>query len=700
MRRAAPFLALAAFALAAVLATATALLAARAIEARSVRLIERLLAAQGIDWADVAADGLAVTLTGTAPTEALRFRAVSLAGTVVGGNRVIDALGVVPSAGIAVPDFLLEILRNDDGISLIGLVPQDWDGAAFGAAAAAAGLPLSDMLQRAAHAAPEGWDAAVAWAHRALAILPRSKISVAAGRVTVTAIADTPAHQREIEAALGRLPGAGDLALRIDIAAPRPVITPFTLRFVIDDRGARFDACSAANERGRDRIIAAGVAAGATGRIACTLGLGAPSPRWAEASAAAIAALAELGQGTLTMSDTDITLIAHHATDPARFDAAVGRLQASLPEVFSLSARRADPPAEAAVVAAPQFTATRAADGTVELRGRIADDRLRDAADAFARARFGADAVRTALRVDPAGLPPAWSVRVLAGLSALALLADGAVLVEAGHVTVRGRTGDQAAQAEIARLLGERLGQGAAFTVDVAYDPGLDPATGRPTPETCVAEANAILARGKIAFAPGSAEVPESARPTLEALAALLRNCPEAPIEIGGHTDSQGREENNLTLSERRAEAVRRALFALRVPVAGITARGYGAAEPIADNATEAGREANRRITFRLVGPPAAPQDAPEDAPVAAAAAVEPPPEATAAAVPQPAPRPRAAPETGARAPADAGDNVTHDSPGDGAALVAEALAAPPDAEAPSFAPATPTRRPQRRPAE
>jgi OOP family OmpA-OmpF porin len=59
----------------------------------------------------------------------------------------------------------------------------------------------------------------------------------------------------------------------------------------------------------------------------------------------------------------------------------------------------------------------------------------------------------------------------------------------------------------------------------------------------------------------------------------------------------------NLDLSEARAMAVLEALADRRVPIARISATGYGEAEPIADNDTEAGREANRRIEFRLVAP-------------------------------------------------------------------------------------------------
>ncbi len=85
-------------------------------------------------------------------------------------------------------------------------------------------------------------------------------------------------------------------------------------------------------------------------------------------------------------------------------------------------------------------------------------------------------------------------------------------------------------------------------------------------------------------------------------------------IEIGGHTDSQGREVMNQQLSQARADAVLNAIMSRRVLTSNLTAKGYGESEPIADNKTEAGREANRRIEFRLVLPGDASEDQAEAA--------------------------------------------------------------------------------------
>ena len=69
-------------------------------------------------------------------------------------------------------------------------------------------------------------------------------------------------------------------------------------------------------------------------------------------------------------------------------------------------------------------------------------------------------------------------------------------------------------------------------------------------------------------------------------------------VEVGGHTDSQGTDENNQALSEARAAAVVTFMADRGVPTNGLRAVGFGETQPISDNATPAGRAENRRISF------------------------------------------------------------------------------------------------------
>jgi len=597
----------AAFVLAAFLAVLVAAWAATGIERRSAAMVQGLLSREGLPWVAVATDGLQVRLSGTAPTEALRFRAVNLTGSVVEAGRIRDRMDVTPAQAIAPPRFSVELLRNGTAISLIGLIPGAEGQATLAdrVAKTSEGAQVADMLNLADYPAPEGWDRALDFGLTALSLLAQSKISIAADRVAITAISGSESEKQRLEALLARATPAG-LNTTVTISAPRPVLTPFTLRFVKDDRGARFDACSADTEAARDRIIAAAIAAGLNGGEDCTIGLGVPTPRWAEAAEAGIRAVGALETGSITFSDADVSLLATVEASQRSFDLVVGELQAALPDVFSLNAVLPEKPQTAPAEGPPEFTATLSPEGSVQLRGRLTDETLRNAVSSFAKAQFGADAVYTATRLDP-DLPEGWPVRVLAGLQALSELTEGSLTVREDMVVVAGVAGSANAKATITRTLSSRLGQGRAFRVDVRYDAAQDPQAALPTPLDCVSALNTTLAQQKIVFAPGSAEIDAAARDTMQALADQIRKCPDIGMEIAGHTDSQGGEASNLALSQARAEAVLLGLQGRRVLVGALSAVGYGETRPVADNATEAGREANRRIEFTLLADPARP---------------------------------------------------------------------------------------------
>ena len=127
---------------------------------------------------------------------------------------------------------------------------------------------------------------------------------------------------------------------------------------------------------------------------------------------------------------------------------------------------------------------------------------------------------------------------------------------------VSGVTGSQTARTRIAQILSDKLGQGKSFKVAVRYDEAFDPFAALPSPEECAADLNAVMAKRKITFPPGSAEIDAPTGQLMTRLADAMNECTALPLEIAGHTDSQGSEEGNRALSQARAEAV---LLALQV---------------------------------------------------------------------------------------------------------------------------------------
>ena len=115
---------------------------------------------------------------------------------------------------------------------------------------------------------------------------------------------------------------------------------------------------------------------------------------------------------------------------------------------------------------------------------------------------------------------------------------------------------------------------------------------------TCAADIADILEQAPVQFATASAVLLPHSDGTLNAIAGLLETCPQATFEVAGHTDDLGSDEYNLQLSRARTASVVAALRQRGVSVDRLTSTSYGESRPIADNATEEGRQLNRRVEF------------------------------------------------------------------------------------------------------
>lgn len=100
-------------------------------------------------------------------------------------------------------------------------------------------------------------------------------------------------------------------------------------------------------------------------------------------------------------------------------------------------------------------------------------------------------------------------------------------------------------------------------------------------------------------FAFNHATLTPEAQEKVRGVAQTLNRYPDRGIEVSGYTDSSENDSRNR-LSERRAEAVKQILVQTGVSASRITTAGYGAANPVASNATAEGRAQNRRVEIVL----------------------------------------------------------------------------------------------------
>lgn len=109
-------------------------------------------------------------------------------------------------------------------------------------------------------------------------------------------------------------------------------------------------------------------------------------------------------------------------------------------------------------------------------------------------------------------------------------------------------------------------------------------------------ERGMVLTLSDVLFDFDSAELKPGASKVVNELSNFLREYPERKVQIEGFTDSIGSAEYNQQLSQRRADALRRALINAGISSSRIETVGYGEDFPVATNINEAGRQQNRRV--------------------------------------------------------------------------------------------------------
>ena len=188
------------------------------------------------------------------------------------------------------------------------------------------------------------------------------------------------------------------------------------------------------------------------------------------------------------------------------------------------------------------------------------------------------------------GLPPDFDGNAEAGTRALKFLADGEF----------GLTGDSWIFTGRAETDADRKAALVALAIAPTRDRWQTDITVLPPLLVCEQKLGAFQERNAILFDSGSARIADTSAPAIDELAGYLALCPEATVNVEGHTDSDGAADANLALSVSRAEAVVNALITRGISPERLYAVGYGESLPVASNETRAGKQANRRIAFSL----------------------------------------------------------------------------------------------------
>ncbi len=606
------------------------------IEARNARIATAALVAAGQDWAVIEADGTRISLSGTAPGEGARFRAIDVVRSLYDEDNVEEDIVLADAADLPPEPVRIELLLTPDQITALGTRPQMLEGRLAEQLAALA-RPGMDLTRPVETVVDIDWDGALPFLARLSERITTGRVTLAAGTVHVeAALPDDESRVALRTFAREEVPPG--LGLDLSLTSPRTILSPYPFVVETDAQGGTLRACAAPTAEDAAQIERALAEVGVANPD-CAIALGAPDAAWTDAVLAALATALTLPAAELEITDRTVVLnVSASLPVPRRLDLAED-LAAALPEGYQ--ARVVQPAAlgsqitpRAAVPPSP-LVLTLTTD-TLDISGVVASSGGPDAVTAYARTAFSDRALDSALTAERIGqgTPVATALAVL---DALALLNTGEARVVGDRVQLRG-TGlgedlPQRIEALLRGLLPETLLDLDIEGLPIPETAG-DGTDGFLDAETCFDRLAAAQEDGPIGFAPASATLTLASAATIDEIAAILRECPGVRFEIGGHTDNQGGEELNRQISEARANSVLDALLARGVFLDRMTAIGYGEALPVASNETEEGRARNRRIEFTVleIAAPGPAADAPEpdvtptqDAPPPAASV--PPPE-------------------------------------------------------------------------
>ena len=114
-------------------------------------------------------------------------------------------------------------------------------------------------------------------------------------------------------------------------------------------------------------------------------------------------------------------------------------------------------------------------------------------------------------------------------------------------------------------------------------------------------EIGVTVSLDNVLFAQGSTELLDLSEPQLDLIVAMMATNPGMKIELSGHTDNQGSERLNKTLSSQRVDGVIKYLVDHGVDGSRLSGQGYGGSQPIASNESEETRKLNRRVEFIII---------------------------------------------------------------------------------------------------
>ncbi len=569
-------------------------------EEKTLRILKKTTSYVELGWLDISTNGTTVLVSGTAPSEANRFKAITLISSIINSELIMDQIEVKKDLILPKLNYTLELIRDDDDITLVGFIPKKikTEKLLSELTAISENASITNLLETADYPSSSGWAKTLNYAVDSLSMLPNSKISLFKNKIIITALSDS-LEQGEILKKKLLASNPGFFELEVNMESPRPLIQPFLFQLARNKNNTDLINCSSSDENTRELILGALNQFGESEQNHCEIGIGAPSNDWAEVVITILDHIEGFQHFLLTLKNREIFIEIFDNSEEEKFQKFIRELREKVPVEFFIEASLQSS-SEAKERDLQNFTVIKNPEGIVQLKGYLPSENAKIAIISYARSLFRSENVRDSISLieEPSD---DWSIQALAGLEVMGLLNYGSLKIETKSLTIRGQSAEPDIKNIARKLFANKIEKDIFYNLELEYNPNLLPEPEGIDPVKCVIDINNVIKTFGIEFAPGEIVLQASSDKTLEKMAEIMRTCYVVPMEIGGHTDSQGRKSLNLSISQARAEAVMDALLSYDILTGNLSAKGFGESTPIADNNTVEGRNKNRRIEFTLI---------------------------------------------------------------------------------------------------
>ena len=543
---------------------------------------------------------LAGLTDGTASLSDLGLSVSGKAASLDAYDAVTGALsGALPAGGTlaamdiqppVITPYILKAEKNADGIVLDGYVPSNEIRGQLVDAAKSSAPNVVDNLRLAA-GQPEGFAEISGFGLGQLKNFSNGTVSLENTDLSVRGTAvDTASYDAAMAALSGAIPGGAKVA--VEDVTPASV-SPYTWSIARDSQVvvlngyAPSPAAKVAFEADTQKTFP-------DARIVNRLAVAAGVPDGVDYAAAGsflASQLSGMTKGTASVSDNAVEIDGMASTPEAR-SAIATALAGTIPGGLTLARSQISEP-----VIDPYVWSMTKGEASAEISGYVPDKDTASLAVDATRAKIAAGSSITDNQKVGAGAPTNFAGAMSVAIQSVSRLVTGKAEINGTDVTVSGEALTGVAANEIRARVANGLPPGYLGKTDLTVRTVAEFVT----PQACQSAMSAIMENDTIQFESGKSAIKPDSFGLLDRLAFEARRCPEQKIEIGGHTDSDGSEEANIKLSQERSNAVRDYLVRSGVLFSRLIAKGYGEANPVADNSTAEGKAKNRRIDFRIL---------------------------------------------------------------------------------------------------